>query len=248
MRKISVFVLSALISINGFAAMYFDGSNDYVDAGNGSSLNGLSKITISMWVMWDGTHTSEWIDILSKETSDYESAGFGIRKADSAFFCGTANAVVFVLNNGSKQELCGAQAHIANQWTHVAGTYDGATMTVYRNGTSVGTRSVSGSITNSANNLNIGRRVSGGDRNFPGSLDDIRIYNRALSATEIENLCQSRNRLHMTDGLIGYWRLDEGVGNGVASGATALDRSGNANTGTPTNGPVWITSGWLSYP
>jgi concanavalin A-like lectin/glucanase superfamily protein len=66
---------------------------------------------------------------------------------------------------------------------------------------------------------------------FPGLIDEVRIYNRALSASEISALVGDPNL-----GLVGYWKFDEN------SGTTAADSSGNGNTGTLFNGAGW-TSG-----
>ncbi|MBI3744042.1 MAG: hypothetical protein HY261_07150 [Chloroflexi bacterium] len=63
--------------------------------------------------------------------------------------------------------------------------------------------------------------------NFVGVMDDVRIYSRALSSTEISTVYNS--------GLVGYWQMSEGTG------TTTADASGNGNTGTLTNGPTWVT-------
>jgi len=64
---------------------------------------------------------------------------------------------------------------------------------------------------------------------FPGAVDDVRIYHRALSATGVQQL-GTRTR-----GLIGYWKLDE------QTGTVAADSSGYGRTGTRVNGAVSIT-------
>ncbi len=79
-----------------------------------------------------------------------------------------------------------------NTWTHVASTYDGSTLTVWINGKRAGSRAVTGRTCSNNHPLAIGAK------NYPakglleafwdGQLDDIRIYRRALSATEIAGL------------------------------------------------------------
>ncbi len=68
---------------------------------------------------------------------------------------------------------------------------------------------------------------------YKGGLNDLRIYNRTLSAEEINRLY--RGVEISNDDLVGHWKLDEG------SGTTASDSSGNNNNGTLVNGPVWST-------
>ena len=72
-----------------------------------------------------------------------------------------------------------------NTWTHLAATYDGATLRLYRNGTQVATRAVSGAITTSDSPLRIGGNLVWGEY-FDGLIDEVRIYNRVLTATEIQ--------------------------------------------------------------
>ncbi len=161
----------------------YDFSTSYIDVGDPASLNNFDEITISVWVKPDTA--INWIDILSKETGDYNTAGYGIRQSG-------INTVAFAIRTGSKQEIISGTAYDLGSWNHIVGTYDGSTMTLYKNGVSIGTRSTSGSITNSANNLNIGRRVSGSDRYFDGSIDDIQIFKHSLSPEQIQAIYQNR--------------------------------------------------------
>jgi concanavalin A-like lectin/glucanase superfamily protein len=80
-----------------------------------------------------------------------------------------------------------------NTWTHVAATYNGSTLTVWINGQRAGNRSITGTHTCSNN-----RRLAIAAKNDPdqglleafqdGQLDEVRIYNRVLSATEMQGL------------------------------------------------------------
>ncbi|HYK50479.1 MAG TPA: LamG domain-containing protein, partial [Terriglobales bacterium] len=82
--------------------------------------------------------------------------------------------------------LFGTAALTTNTWTHFAGTYDGMTLRLYVNGTQVASRAQTGPIAISTNALQIGGDSIYGQY-FPGKIDEIRIYNRALSATEIQS-------------------------------------------------------------
>ena len=66
-------------------------------------------------------------------------------------------------------------------WTHIAGTYDGANLRLYVNGVLVKTQARTGTIFSSPNPLYIGGKGS----QFSGLIDEVRVYNRALSAAEI---------------------------------------------------------------
>ncbi len=71
------------------------------------------------------------------------------------------------------------------QWCHVAGVFNGSTIQVYIDGTLQAATPVSGEITPSAGPLNIGRGMSVPDRAFAGAIKGVRIYDRALSASEL---------------------------------------------------------------
>jgi len=78
---------------------------------------------------------------------------------------------------------------LANQWYFVSGTYDGNFMTLYLDGIELGSVSQSGNLCDNDEGWTIGAgRYDSPDRHFKGSIDEVRIYNRSLSATEIQNL------------------------------------------------------------
>ncbi len=121
-------------------------------------------------------------------------------------------------------------------------TYDGTTVTAYLNGTSIGTNTtVSGNIAYSSNNVNIGADNDGLEY-FPGSIDEVHIYNKALSAADISQQYNGGAGLYgiLPDPnlsgatLIGGWHFDEG------SGTSVTDYSGNGHTGTLVNSPTWV--------
>jgi hypothetical protein len=99
---------------------------------------------------------------------------------------------------------------------------------------SVATTTFVGNMDNGAKEMQIGRR---GDGNFfVGTIDEVRIYNRALSAGEITrlyNLTKPKIKAASDNGLVGYWSFDEGLG------TKAGDMSGRGNNGNIT-GASWV--------
>lgn len=78
-----------------------------------------------------------------------------------------------------------------NKWTHVVGTYDGAKLSLYLNGKLVNSFAVTGRI-----NYNHGSLYIGGDTtnaNFKGLIDEVCIYERALTAAEVLSNYQKAN-------------------------------------------------------
>lgn len=126
-----------------------------------------------------------------------------------------------------------------DKWHYIIATIDSEESKVYRNAIEEGSSGGVSSIQTSSKSLSIGHD-NDSDRYFPGRIDEVRIYDRALSASEIETLYESgKAKLNssqtdrLTDGLVGMWSFD---GPDI-SGTTAYDRSGNGNHGTLTNGP-----------
>ena len=82
------------------------------------------------------------------------------------------------------QVLYGGTRLTANTWVHLAATYDGTTQRLFVNGAQVASRAQTGSLTVSTGAVRIGGNQVFGEY-FQGRIDDLRIYNRALSAAEI---------------------------------------------------------------
>ena len=82
--------------------------------------------------------------------------------------------------------MLGANALALNTWTHLAATYDGATLRLYVNGVQAGSRSLTGPIVTSNSPLRIGGNVLWGEY-FAGLIDEVRVYNRALTQTEVQS-------------------------------------------------------------
>jgi hypothetical protein len=78
---------------------------------------------------------------------------------------------------------------LVGQWQHIAYTWDGTTERVYIDGTQQASSPTPGALSYDTRDLYIGCDYSGGtSRPFSGILDELQIYNRALSATEIQAL------------------------------------------------------------
>ena len=72
-------------------------------------------------------------------------------------------------------------------WHHLAATYDRTNLRIYLDGVQVGTRALTGSIGVSANPLRIGGNAIWGE-NFAGLIDDVRVFNRALTPAELTTI------------------------------------------------------------
>jgi hypothetical protein len=90
-----------------------------------------------------------------------------------------------MVNIGGERIVYGGSAIPVNTWSHLATTYDGAMLRLYVNGTQAGAQALSGAMAISNNPLRIGGNSALGEY-FQGRIDEVRVYNRALSQTEIQ--------------------------------------------------------------
>ena len=132
-------------------------------------------MTLEAWVN-PSLVNGAWRDVIYKGNDNYylEADSTGIKPVAGGTF------------GGSNGNAIGTGALTVNTWAHLAGTYDGATLRLYVNGVQVSSVAKTGAITASTNALQIGGDSIYGQY-FPGTIDEIRIYNRALSATEIQS-------------------------------------------------------------
>lgn len=267
-KKIFSLIFILLIPKIVFSQMKFD-SNKYInisDVDTFSFTDGSGTdqpYSFMAWIYYTDTRDNGYFPIVSKFTNTspftgeylfciFETSSFGTAGADQLFI----ENMVGASSNRIKAES--ATAIPRNTWVHVAVTYSGSEASsgykLYLNGDLMSFDVASeGSYTGMQNltaPLQIGATLTSSsfDDYANGSMDDVRIYNRELTSDEIASIGKSRVRLNMTDGLVGYWTLDDGNIGTTSTGAVILDRSSNANNGTPTNGLTWEGSSWISYP
>lgn len=207
-------------------AVNFNGNTSYISTANNVGITGAAPRTISAWVkrtancgslscpvVWWGAQTASQLSLIALTGNKFNFYGF------SADVTGTATLSI-------------------NTWYHVAATYDGALVRLYVNGVlDTGPTPKTLNTTNSTATIGY---YSGWAAVFPGAIDDVRIYNRAFSAQEINQLygVGAANIAHsntttgtgLNAGLVGYWTMDGGSINWRAN--TMADQSGSGNTGT----------------
>ena len=156
-------------------ALSFNGTNALVSIPNSASLQLSSGMTMEAWV--DPTTVSNaWRDVLYKANDNYylEATSSNASKPDGGLIAG-----------GSYADAYGTSALAANTWSYVAETYDGSTLRLYVNGTQVASVAHTGAIATSTNPLQIGGDSLYGQF-FAGMLDEVRVYNTALTAAQIQ--------------------------------------------------------------
>ena len=155
-------------------ALSFDGVDDWLTVADSSSLDLSTAMTLEAWVKPDAI-SRPWQTLFMKEgagTFAYAlyATGGGTPQVN-AWWTESHNQYVGSLTQGG--------------WTHVAVASDGATMRVYLNGVQVGVTPVAGALPNTSGPLRDRRQLGVGREFFDGTIDDVRVYSRALSQAEI---------------------------------------------------------------
>ena len=163
-------------------ALDFDGVGDRVDVG--AILDaGSPQISVMAWVFKRDTGDDR---IISK------SSGGAI--VDHVFSLGVAGTTIRVrlktTDNGGISNYDGGSIAL-DQWVHVAFTYDGGMLRIYMDGTETASYAVNGDMIPSTLDVAIGNVNASDDRYWNGLLDDVRIYDWALTPAEITALSAS---------------------------------------------------------
>jgi hypothetical protein len=165
----------------GTWAGVFDGSTDRVGLGNPSLLAPSSSITVAAWVA-----PSAFLTNPDQSTMITKSASYYFQINGTGHIAIAPTNVSYFLSSSTLP---------LNVFTFVVATYNGAMQAIYINGILNSSGTLSGGIPSSPDYVGIGMNLDtsgnpyiGYPRQFQGSLDDVRLYNRALSASEIQAL------------------------------------------------------------
>jgi hypothetical protein len=170
-------------------ALKFNGTSDCVDLGKNAAFNPTGSFTVTYWAnitAWG----ADWGHVMMGNRGE-DNIGWQIRAH------GWYGPRLCFTTRGAGNDDMGSNTNpmIQNQWVHVACVYDNAanTKTIVLNGIVdvVGATTAGGSVTATTHNTYIGARANGGNSApesfFTGMMDDVRLYDRALSADEAMN-------------------------------------------------------------
>ncbi len=236
MKKHLLALLLAFIAINAQAqtnlALNFDGSNDFVDIPNSASLNVTSAITVEFWIQ--GTTTANTV-VFEKGGANtnyhFQTSNITMTAGGSYLFFGISP------NNTTGRVVTSTPVLDGNPH-HIAATFDDAanTMRIYVDGilsnSNTGATNV---ITANSDPVQMGSRS--GVAAFPGTLDEVRVWNSIRTQAQIQANMYCSLTLPQS-GLVAYYNFNHptAVAGGNNAGLTSLtDNSPNGNTGTLTN-------------
>ncbi len=220
-------------------SIVFDGSSTYINTSTSNLLDITDSITIEAWV-----NSNAW-GLTSAQGSIVCKHGWSAGEAGYVLRAGGNGELSFNISGDSLGTLTGWKEVVSdtgtlqlNAWYHVAATFDGANMKLYVNGVLKKSKVFHGTIVSSTFNVKIGRLA---DINQPGSIsprywsgkiDEVRIWHKALTQSEIAaNMNRHIDPITVT-GLEGYWRFNDG------SGTTVADLGAGNNSG------ILVTGAW----
>jgi Concanavalin A-like lectin/glucanases superfamily len=168
-------------------ALDFDSARkQFVNAGDAAALD-VDRYTVAAWVRYrPNVHDERW-EVLEKAGAYWMNIRTADRKLRAGGIYGACSGA------GSKWIFVDTVSPIpALRWVHVASTYDGTTLRVYINGVLDVSKPVSGRTCANAQPLAIGAKYKPAEgvleALFDGRIDDVRVYDRALSAAEIKTI------------------------------------------------------------
>jgi hypothetical protein len=213
----------------------FDGTDTYVNIPYNASLDIPTAITVEVWVKYASQGeiggSGRTYSVISYKGYPWtwlledQSGQFNFRISTTSDSDSNINSNYY---------------HGVERWDHVVCTYNGTTQAIYVNGILQNSKSLTGTINTSATTIELGTYGTG-DYSLNGWLANHRIYDRALTAAEIQQNYQAEQYRFegpvgpVTNGLLLYWdagNLDSYPG----TGTIIYDLSGNGNNGTLING------------
>ncbi|MHC0431043.1 LamG domain-containing protein [Streptomyces sp. O3] len=199
-------------------ALRLSGADPHVDLGDPAALRFDGRpYTIEAWVK----PTSHGGPVLAR-------AGEYVLAVDAA-------DLVSLTHEGAPSALLSTEPVPTDRYTHIAAAFDGTAAKLYVNGKPVGSGALPFAPATGVNTL-VGKDSSGGvDQNFEGDIDELRIWDRVRSATELTEDMNHR-LIGNEPGLVAYYRFDEGAG------SAAYDQTDRALHGTLGGGARWSGS------
>lgn len=158
-------------------ALAFDGVNDWVTVNDSDSLDLTSGMTLEAWVK--PASLGGYNSVLVKESSNAVGLAYQLYANN-----GYPQPAAYIYT-ASDRMVAGTTALALDAWSHLAVTYDGAMLRLYVGGVQVAARAEADPVAATTNPLRIGGDAPFGEY-FHGLIDEVRVYNRALSPAEIQ--------------------------------------------------------------
>ncbi|MFI6505900.1 Ig-like domain-containing protein [Nonomuraea typhae] len=162
-------------------ALSFDGDTSMITVADAHSLRLTSALTLSAWVK--PATVADWRSVITKGLTTRDGASYALYASNGD---ANGNNPSGWLESGEQvRQVSGSVPLTVNAWTHVAITYDGSTARVFVNGAQAGETPFTSALDADDGALTIGGNTVWGEF-FSGLIDEVRIYNRALDAIQLQ--------------------------------------------------------------
>jgi len=200
----------------------FDGSNDYIEVAHSAELDATSAVSIALWIYVDDF--GAWSGIVCKGTN---TLNYGLNQAADGsgklqFFAGGSPWTSYVQSTAVVP---------TGEWKHVAVTWDAGTVKFFVDGSLDSTHSVAWSLSTNSEALIIGADFPGSNQYFNGKIDELAIWTRVLSPTEITDIYDKQSKVGLgsstatasfTPDVAGTYTVQLEVADGVTATADAV--------------------------
>lgn len=223
------------VIVNG-GSLHFDNTNDTVvlNTAINSVLDPINTFSVESWVYntaFDNGLGNNVGLIVGNYNTSVVDMQFMLRREGTnyQFWVNDSNTTAY-------KAVTAVNVAVLNQWQHVAGVWNGSDLKIYINGNLVATTTgVTGASFKSqlTNSVQLGTNLSG--EKFVGNIDEVRLWTKALTTTEIMNQMNCELSASTTN-LLAYYKFNQGAANANNSGVnTLLDSSGNNYNGALNN-------------
>tara|TARA_R110002020_G_scaffold326442_1_gene542102 strand:+ start:376 stop:1161 length:786 start_codon:yes stop_codon:yes gene_type:complete len=219
----------------------FDGTDDYLSVTDVPALDTASALTFSFWGKPAASGKSLGMESLISSTDKI------------ILYLWYTNVVYFGVRNGGSPSAASQAFTADGNWHHICGTYDGSTGTIklYIDGSLVSTQTGAPSTTSDlSGNFVVGK--SGGSDYNEGLIDEVAIFNSALSASDVTAIYNSGVPADLTSlSPVTWYRLGDGTGDTDSGGGTpasgdtigtVVDQGSGSNNATNPNGAIYSST------
>ncbi|HEX8226933.1 MAG TPA: LamG domain-containing protein [Candidatus Saccharimonadales bacterium] len=236
------------------SAYSFNGTTSSIVIPHSTAYKPTSAISVGVWAKFTNVAAGGFPSILSN-TEDGGGWSLYVNNSGAAYGdCLNGNLCFDVSIAGIGYQVIQVSRSVltSGSWANITATYDGTIARLYVNGQQVATNTFSGAINTNTSGVCFGDEVTGSascaDYKFAGSIDEVRIYNRALTAPEVAAQATAYNaNVQLSDlqkGLVGDWPMNGNAkdstpqgNNGLVTAATlTTDRKGRLNSAYSFNG------------
>jgi tetratricopeptide (TPR) repeat protein len=159
-------------------ALEFDGDGDYIEIANESKFDVAGQLTIACWIKVN-KFDKNFQTIVTKGNQDGWVLHRNVEEGTLGFACAGLSPQTWVLSTTAVND---------GQWHHIVAVYDGSKLRIYTDGKLDSSVNATGTITVNNSPVCIGENLAETGRFWNGLIDDLRIYNYALSADDVKSL------------------------------------------------------------